>query len=86
MSWSALMLGAAQIPFILNFLLSLKWGKKAEANHWHANTLEWADTTSPPPYHNYDVVPTVLRGPYEYGSPETTEDYLPQSLVLPAKA
>ncbi len=87
MSWSALLLGLFQIPFILNFLLSLKLGKKAESNPWHANSLEWSEATSPPPHHNYTEIPTVLRGAYEFGSPEAPngDDYLTQAQVLPGK-
>ena len=41
------------------------------------------DAPSPPPHGNFGpVLPTVYRGPYEYSSPEVTEDYLPQSRLL----
>jgi len=76
-SHSAFALGASQILFMLNFLFSLFWGRKADRNPWRANTLEWA-AASPPPHGNFEVIPTVYRGPYEYSSPEWTEDYLPQ--------
>ena len=86
MSISAWTLFAFQVPFIVNFFWSMAFGKKAEANFWHATTLEWAATTSPPLAHgNFAVVPVVLRGPYEYSSPEYPEsDYLPQHHVLGA--
>jgi cytochrome c oxidase subunit 1 len=75
----ALGLGLAQIPFVVNFVWSLFAGRKATANPWNANTLEW-QAPSPPPHLNWgDTLPTVYRGPYEYGSPETREDYLPQT-------
>ncbi len=81
-SVSAFLLGATQILFAANFAFSLFFGKKAEANPWHANTLEWA-APSPPPHLNWGAhVPTVYRGPYEYSSPEVTEDYLPQNRPL----
>jgi cytochrome c oxidase subunit 1 len=41
MSVSAWLLGVAQIPFIINFLLSIKKGKKVDDNPWQATTLEW---------------------------------------------
>ncbi len=83
---SALILGLAQIPFVINFLWSLFAGKRAERNPWHANTLEWT-APSPPPHLNWgDRIPTVHRGPYEYSSPEVPEDYLPQDRALPAYA
>src|SRR6266700_2585203 len=63
--------------FVLNFFWSLVAGKKAERNPWQANTLEWT-TLSPPPHGNFEVIPTVYRGPYEYSSPLVKEDWLPQ--------
>ncbi len=75
---SAFTLMAIQVIFALNFLLSMFWGKKAPQNPWRANTLEW-QTSSPPPHENFAVTPTVYRGPYEYSSPESQEDYLPQT-------
>ncbi len=78
MSVSAFVLGAAQIIFLATFLGSLFWGKKVGRNPWHANTLEWS-APSPPPHGNFDVPPVVYRGPYEYASPESDEDYLPQT-------
>jgi cytochrome c oxidase subunit 1 len=38
------------------------------ANPWRALTLEW-QVSSPPPIFNFDSVPTVVGGPYEYGVP-----------------
>jgi len=68
----------SQIPFLVNFVRSLVAGKKAGANPWNANTLEWS-TTSPAPHGNFGPeLPTVHHGPYEYGSPDVEEDYLPQ--------
>ena len=79
---SAIGLGLSQIPFVINFFWSLFAGKKAERNPWHANTLEWS-APSPPPHLNWgDKIPVVYRGPYEYSSPEVTEDYLPQDRPL----
>lgn len=72
-------LGLAQIPFILNFFLSLKYGKKVESdNPWKATTLEW-QTPTPPPYGNFAKAPKVVRGPYEYSLPGAKEDYAPQN-------
>jgi cytochrome c oxidase subunit I len=80
-SISAFVLGAAQIIFLVNFFYSLFWGKKAGRNPWLSNTLEWT-APSPPPHGNYETPPIVRRGPYEYASPETKEDYLPQTADL----
>ena len=81
-SMSAFTLGVTQIIFVINFFWSIFAGKRAEANPWHANTLEWAATTSPPPHENFQVIPTVYRGPYEYSSPLVKEDWLPQNRKL----
>jgi len=81
-STSAWLLLAAQLPFIWNFFHSIFKGKKVGANHWHATTLEWAATTSPPLGHgNFAVIPQVYRGPYEYSVPGyDAADYLPQNV------
>jgi cytochrome c oxidase subunit I len=73
-----LLLMTGQIPFVINFFGSMFWGKRAEANPWHANTLEWA-TSSPPPHENFDVIPTVVRGPYDYSLPGMEPDWAPQA-------
>jgi cytochrome c oxidase subunit 1 len=75
---SALALGTAQLLFVFNFFYSLFCGPRAERNPWHANTLEWT-APSPPPHGNYETIPTVYYGPYEYSRPDMTEDYLPQN-------
>ena len=82
---SALLLGLAQLPFLINFFWSLFAGKKAERNPWHANTLEWV-APSPPPHGNFETQPVVYRGAYEYSSPEVKEDWLPQDQPLAAGA
>jgi cytochrome c oxidase subunit 1 len=77
-SVAALLLGAAQLIFMFNFLWSLRGGKKAPSNPWNANSLEWT-LPSPPPHGNFATMPTVHRGPYEYSAPGRDEDYWPQS-------
>ncbi|OGQ78893.1 MAG: cytochrome c oxidase subunit I [Deltaproteobacteria bacterium RIFCSPLOWO2_12_FULL_60_19] len=78
---SAFLLGLSQIPFLVNFIGSLFAKKRAEKNPWQANTLEWT-AASPPPHGNFDAVPVVYRGAYEYSSPEVKEDWLPQDRQL----
>jgi cytochrome c oxidase subunit 1 len=68
-SVSAFVLGISQLIFLFNFFWSMLRGRKAEMNPWESNTLEWT-TGSPVPYHNFDRVPVVYRGPYEYSSEE----------------
>lgn len=77
-SWSAWLLGAAQLFFIVNFFWSMFKGRKVESdNPWNATTLEWAAPT-PPPHGNFAVTPEVFRDPYEYSVPGEAEDYTPQ--------
>lgn len=76
---SSIVLVLFQIPFIVNFFGSLKFGKKTEPNHWQVTTLDWAATSSPPLKHgNFEKVPEVFRGPYEYSVPGASRDFMPQ--------
>jgi cytochrome c oxidase subunit 1 len=43
---------------VVNVLLSLRHGRNAGNDPWKANTLEWF-VPSPPPPHNFDVIPHV---------------------------
>jgi cytochrome c oxidase subunit 1 len=43
---------------VFNAIYSLRAGRQAGPDPWRGNTLEWF-TTSPPPPHNFDVIPTV---------------------------
>ena len=77
MSWSAWILGLAQLLFIINFFMSLRNGKKATDNPWNGTTLEWS-TPTPPPHGNFLKAPIVYRGPYEYSVPGHPTDFIPQ--------
>jgi cytochrome c oxidase subunit 1 len=80
MSVAAWVMALVQIVFIINLFLSLKKGKAAEANHWQATTLEWSAAPTPPlPHANFDHIPEVHRGPYEYSVPNHEKDYTPQN-------
>jgi cytochrome c oxidase subunit 1 len=80
-SISAFLLFASQLIFAVNFIASWFTGAKAGPNPWHDNGLEWT-VPSPPPHGNFEVTPTVYRGPYEYSSPLVEEDWLPQDRRL----
>src|SRR3989442_1654576 len=79
---SAYLLFATQLIFFVNFWWSLFKGKKAPQNPWEDNGLEWS-LPAPAPHGNWETVPTVYRGPYEFSSPQVPEDYLPQYRKLP---
>ena len=80
MSISAWLLGMTQIFFIVNMIISLMSKKTGESNPWGATTLDWSATTSPPLGRgNFEVVPTVYRGPYEYSVPGADKDFTPQN-------
>ena len=82
-SYSAFALFAVQLLFAFNFLWSLKFGKKAPQNPWEDNGLEWT-LPNPAPHGNWERVPNVYRGPYEFSAPEAgNSDFLPQTLKLP---
>jgi cytochrome c oxidase subunit I len=56
-TFSALLLGCAQLIFIWNVFASARRGRIAEPNPWQATTLEWAPATA---------TARIDRGPYEY--------------------
>jgi cytochrome c oxidase subunit 1 len=68
-TFGAFMLAASLIPFIINAVWSWTRGPKAGDNPWNALTLEWT-TASPPIIENWEVLPVVKHGPYEYGMTE----------------
>ena len=83
MSMGAWTLGLFQLPFIFNLFWSIKKGKKAAENPWHATTLDWA-TPTPPPHGNFTTVPQVYRPPYEYSVPGHKTDFIPQNQPMEA--
>jgi cytochrome c oxidase subunit 1 len=67
-SMASFVLGASTLIFLYNVVASWRHGPRAAANPWRGLTLEW-QVSSPPPIFNFDVIPTVVGGPYEYGVP-----------------
>jgi cytochrome c oxidase subunit I len=57
----AFILGLSTLVFAYNMIASWRGGPRAVA-------LEW-QVSSPPPIFNFDAIPTVVGGPYEYGVP-----------------
>ena len=64
-SAGASILGVGYVLPLFYLLLSLRFGARAGPNPWRATGLEW-QTPSPPPTHNFETTPVVVRGPYEY--------------------
>jgi len=81
-------LGTSQVFFVINFFRSMAVGSKAADNPWNLPTLEWT-VASPPPHHNFDVIPTVVRGPHEFSNPEVKRllgrDWIGQTEELPGE-
>ncbi len=77
----AILLILSQFIFLFNLFISLRKAKNPALtkNPWDSSTLEWV-ADSPPPHGNFGTYPQVYRGPYEYSSPESKEDYLPQNV------
>ena len=69
-SISAFCLGGSILIFVINLVMStLFWRERETGNPWRARSLEW-QLTSPPPAVNFERIPVVLSGPYEYGVPD----------------
>jgi len=57
------------VLFAANLVYSLAFSSRvALMNPWHARSLEWQGPT-PVPAHNFDRVPLIVAGPYDYGMP-----------------
>jgi cytochrome c oxidase subunit 1 len=67
-SLASFVIGLSTLVFVYNIVSSWARGPRAEANPYRALTLEW-QVSSPPPIFNFDALPTVVGGPYEYGVP-----------------
>jgi cytochrome c oxidase subunit 1 len=91
-SFAAFALGTGQLLFVWNFVRATVLGRGAQAgpNPWEVTTLEWTATGSPPPYHNFDAIPQVVRGPHTFSDPEvraaTGRDFAGQAEQLPPPA
>ena len=90
-SFATLFTAAVQTFFVANVVRSLRRrAPAAEANPWHATTLEWS-LPSPLPLSNFHSAPVVYRGAYEFpvldralnsiGASETAGDFLPQHVA-----
>jgi cytochrome c oxidase subunit 1 len=69
-TYMSYLLGASFLVFAGNLIWSLFKGKPAPSNPWNARTLEW-QVSSPPPEHNFPLLPEVVGHPYDYGIPDS---------------
>ena len=77
---AALVVGAAQILFLYNIIVSLFKGERAPSNPWGATTLEWQTPETPPGHGNWgDELPVVYRWAYDYSVPGAKQDFIPQN-------
>jgi cytochrome c oxidase subunit 1 len=84
-SIAAFVLGLSSLLFAYNIIASWRGGPRAVANPWRALTLEW-QVSSPPPVFNFDAIPTVVGGPYEYGVPGAVHGVFKKGAEVPAPA
>ena len=76
---AALVVGAAQLLFLVNLGWSAARGRLAGGNPWRAVSLEWQTPETPPTHGNWGPqLPVVYRGPYAYGRAGPEGDFLPQ--------
>jgi len=64
----AYIMGVGFIIIAIYLVYSLFKGKNAGSNPWGSRALEW-QTASPPPLHNFEYVPVIINGPYDYHKP-----------------
>jgi len=79
---AALIVGFAQIVFIINIFWSAYKGKPSEKNPWKAASLEWQTPGLPPGHGNWGKeLPVVYRWAYDYGVPGAKDDFIPQNVA-----
>lgn len=76
----AYLLGLSILPFLINLVASWLWGEQAEANPWSSRSLEWLTPTPVPP-ENFEEIPLIVAGPYQYGVAE----YRPMAVLKPSE-
>jgi cytochrome c oxidase subunit 1 len=81
-SASAYVIGLSMLIFIANMIWSLVFVRQpAVENPWASRGLEWQIPT-PVPVENFDRIPVITSGPYEYGVPNAppVADFAPGAL------
>ena len=81
---AAIVTFSAQVLFVINFIWSIKNGKKMTTkNPWLATTLEWTTPIKAGHGNWPGKIPTVHRWAYDYG--KDGKDYIPQIVPLSEK-
>jgi len=81
-SFAAILTFIAQFIFLFNFFYSMYRGRKASANPWKSNTIEWTTPIEPGHGNWPGKIPTVSRWPYDYSKPGAKDDFIPQHIPL----
>ncbi len=77
---AALIVGLAQMFFIVNIIISIRGGRKCDKNPWNAASLEWLTPDMPPHHGNWGKqLPEVHRWAYDYSVPDAKDDFIPQT-------
>ena len=88
-SFASFVVGLSTLIFLYNMIISWRTGPKAGSNPWNSLTIEW-QVSSPPPIFNFDAIPSVVGGPYEYGVPGAVhavfDDAKPEPVAVAAGA
>jgi len=80
-SIAAFIVGAIQLVFIYNLIISYFRGREAGSNPWEATTLEWQTADTPPKHGNFGKeLPLVYRWAYDYSVPGAEHDFIPQNV------
>ena len=66
-SFGSWILGLGFLIMFIYLAHSLVKGRKAPGNPWGSLTLEWTNS-SPPPPENFESVPQLTNGPYDYNT------------------
>ena len=81
-SYAAIFLAVAQLPFLTNIVQSLRHGALAGENPWDATTLEWhpdlASASSSEQLISQHQTIAVYRGPCQYQEGKNRATFLPQ--------
>jgi cytochrome c oxidase subunit 1 len=66
----ATLLGFGFLIILIYLTIALIWGARVEdSNPWGSKGFEWM-TASPPPTHNFDVIPVITQMPHDYRTHE----------------